>query len=168
MGKIANFIQFSIKQRTAKGYDVDGEAFAPYSKMTKRIREAEGRGTYLVDLNFTGSMLASMTHTAQDDYAEIFFMPSYDRDGEYNPEKAFFLDQGRSETNLPQREFFDVSTYELEKIMDLYEKYGDAHSSAITMNYHLLAKENNFKSNDTVLFVAAGAGITTACVSYTV
>ena len=123
MGKIANFIQFSIKQRTAKGYDVDGEAFVPYSKMTKRIREAEGRGTYLVDLNFTGSMLASMTHTAHDDYAEIFFMPSYDRDGEYNPEKAFFLDQGRSETNLPQREFFDVSTYELEKIMDLYEKY---------------------------------------------
>ena len=66
------------------------------------------------------------------------------------------------------RKIAEIVSIKDDSIMDLYEKYGDAHSSAITMNYHLLAKENNFKSNDTVLFVAAGAGITTACVSYTV
>ncbi|MBL4799337.1 MAG: hypothetical protein JKY50_18185 [Oleispira sp.] len=53
-------------------------------------------------------------------------------------------------------------------IMDLYKEYGDAHSSALTMAYHLGAEKGLYSSNDNVLFVAAGAGLTSACVLYTV
>lgn len=66
------------------------------------------------------------------------------------------------------RKIADIVNIKDDSIMDHYEQYGDAHSSAITMNYHHLSKENSFKSDDTILFLAAGAGITTACVSYTV
>ncbi len=125
MGKIANFIQFTIKRRTARGYDVDGNAFSPYSKMTTALRSAAGRGTYIVDLNFTGSMLASMTHTAFDNSVEVFFMPSFDKSGGYNPEKAFFLDQGKPDENLPEREFFSLSAGEMADLMDVYNKYLD-------------------------------------------
>jgi phage gpG-like protein len=123
MGKIANFIQFSIKQRTAKGYDVNDEDFTPYAESTVKQRQRAGRGTYLVDLNVTGSMLASMTHTSYDNYAEIFFMPSYSKKGSYNPEIAFYHSEYNPEGKMPHRDFFDVSTYEMQKIMDLYEKY---------------------------------------------
>lgn len=53
-------------------------------------------------------------------------------------------------------------------IMDLYKEYGDAHSSALTMAYHLGAEKGLYSSNDNVLFVAAGSGLTSACVLYTV
>jgi 3-oxoacyl-[acyl-carrier-protein] synthase-3 len=53
-------------------------------------------------------------------------------------------------------------------ILDLYKEYGDAHSSALTMAYHLGAEKGLYNSNDNVLFVAAGAGLTSACATYTV
>ena len=53
-------------------------------------------------------------------------------------------------------------------IMDLYTEYGDPHSSALTMAYHLSAEKGLHNSNDSLLFVAAGAGLTSACVSYRV
>jgi 3-oxoacyl-[acyl-carrier-protein] synthase-3 len=55
-----------------------------------------------------------------------------------------------------------------DSIMDLYKEYGDAHSSALTMAYHLGSEKGLYNSNDNILFVAAGAGLTSACVSYTV
>tara|TARA_B110000196_G_scaffold100383_2_gene87175 strand:- start:1895 stop:2782 length:888 start_codon:yes stop_codon:yes gene_type:complete len=53
-------------------------------------------------------------------------------------------------------------------LMDLYKEYGDAHSSALTMAYHLGAENGFYSNNDNLLFIAAGAGLTSACVSYTV
>ena len=53
-------------------------------------------------------------------------------------------------------------------ILDLYKEYGDAHSSALTMAYHLGSKKGLYNNNDNLLFIAAGAGLTSACVSYTV
>jgi 3-oxoacyl-[acyl-carrier-protein] synthase-3 len=55
-----------------------------------------------------------------------------------------------------------------DSIMDLYKEYGDAHSSALTMAYHLGSEKGLYNTNDSILFVAAGAGLTSACVSYTV
>lgn len=53
-------------------------------------------------------------------------------------------------------------------IMDLYKEYGDAHSSALTMAYHLASEQGLYNNNDNLLFVAAGTGLTSACALYTV
>lgn len=48
-----------IKRRTVKGVDVNGAAFAPYSKEYERLKSGTGRGTD-VNLTLTGNMLGSM------------------------------------------------------------------------------------------------------------
>lgn len=53
-------------------------------------------------------------------------------------------------------------------IVDLYSEYGDAHSSALTMAYHVASEKRLYGDDDSVLFVAAGAGLTSACALYTV
>ncbi len=53
-------------------------------------------------------------------------------------------------------------------VLDLYKEYGDAHSSSVSMGYHLGVEKGMFKKNDQVMFVAAGTGLSFACVTYTV
>ena len=48
-----------IQDRTAEGRGYKG-GFAPYSQSYARFRQARGRQTSPVDLNFTGRMLGSM------------------------------------------------------------------------------------------------------------
>lgn len=52
-------------------------------------------------------------------------------------------------------------------IPDLYPEYGNAHSSALTMAYHLASDKGFYNKNDQVIFVAAGAGLSAACATYT-
>jgi 3-oxoacyl-[acyl-carrier-protein] synthase-3 len=52
-------------------------------------------------------------------------------------------------------------------IIDLYKEYGDAHSSALIMAYHLAIQNGQYKKDDPILFVAAGAGLSAACTLYT-
>ena len=46
--------------RTRSGTDVNGQAFAPYSKTYAKRREKAGRNTSPVDLTVTGKMLAAV------------------------------------------------------------------------------------------------------------
>jgi 3-oxoacyl-[acyl-carrier-protein] synthase-3 len=55
-----------------------------------------------------------------------------------------------------------------ESIVDLYKEHGDSHSSALTMAYNEGSKKGLYKKCDQVLFVAAGAGLSAACVLYSV
>jgi len=55
-----------------------------------------------------------------------------------------------------------------DSILDLYSEYGDAHSSALSMAYHLQCENGKYTNNDEILFVAAGAGLSSACALYTV
>lgn len=50
--------------------------------------------------------------------------------------------------------------------VDLYEKYGDSHTSSLSLGYHTLASEGLVMKNDRLLFVAAGSGLTSACTVY--
>lgn len=113
--EIGMYLVTSIKERTLSGRDINDELFTPYSERYKFFRQKKGLPTNIVDLFLTGSMLASLTHTASDDSASIFFMPGQDKSGMSNPAKAFFLHQ--------DREFFGMTNDDVENIIDIYESY---------------------------------------------
>lgn len=113
--KIANFFLTTIKERTLKGYDVSGEAFEEYSPRYSLFRQKKGLPTYLVDLFFTGSMMASMTYEVNEASIRLFFQPTKDRKGVFNSLKAYWLNQ--------KREFFSLSNDDISNAVNLYEKY---------------------------------------------
>jgi len=131
MGKLANFVQFKIKDRTGKGFDTEGKSFEPYADYTVKEREQAGRQTGFVDLNFHGTMMAAMTHTATEKQASIFFIPSFDKNGTSIPEKAADLHYGDPEQNLSAREFFSVS---IDEVM-LMEKIVNKHIAEVIRNH---------------------------------
>lgn len=53
-------------------------------------------------------------------------------------------------------------------VVDLYDKYGDPHTSALSIGYFIAAEEGLFKENDQILFIGAGSGLTSACALYVV
>lgn len=53
------------------------------------------------------------------------------------------------------------------RYMDLYKTFGDVHTSSLPLGFHLLNEEGAIKQNDTILFAAAGSGLTAACALYT-
>ena len=111
MGDVGFFVMTRIKQRTAKGLDVGGSPFDPYSAKYAFFRESKGRPVDKVDLFFTGSMMSAMTLEASETMVRIFFMPSNDRKGSSNPAKAFYLNQ--------KREFFSLSPQDQKEISTL-------------------------------------------------
>jgi 3-oxoacyl-[acyl-carrier-protein] synthase-3 len=54
------------------------------------------------------------------------------------------------------------------QIIDLFDEYGDAHTSCLGLGYHHLAGGGQMKANDRVLFIAAGSGLSAACAQYVV
>lgn len=113
--KIGNFLMMKIKERTLKGYDVNGEVFEDYSPKYSLLRRDKGLSTYLVDLFFTGSMFASMTYTTDNDQIRLFFSPTSDKKEVSNPSKAYWLNQ--------KREFFSINSEEIAEVIDLYENH---------------------------------------------
>lgn len=62
-----------IEDRTAKGEQINGLDFEPYSEEYTWFRAKNGRSVSNVDLSFTGNMLSSMSVKANSRYATIFF-----------------------------------------------------------------------------------------------
>lgn len=111
MTEIGLKVIFFIQKRTSSGVDVDGSRFEPYSPKYKLFRQKAGHSGDKVNLFFTGSMLASMTHTATETTARIFFQNTTDVSGGRNPLKAFVLNESRN--------FFALSANEQQDIEDL-------------------------------------------------
>lgn len=101
-----------IKLRTAKGVDVDGKPFTPYTKAYAafKVKKGRGKGQQIMPPNliFSGNMLASMMvkKPVTSTRAEIFFNKSE------SAKKAAF--------NNERRRFFDLSSKELDRIRDVY------------------------------------------------
>jgi len=57
---IASKVKENIIKRTGEGRDFRSERFSPYSKEWKRKRAGSGKETAVVDLKFTGKMLAGI------------------------------------------------------------------------------------------------------------
>ena len=53
-------------------------------------------------------------------------------------------------------------------VVDVYDKYGDPHTSALSIGYFIAAQKGLFKENDQILFIGAGSGLTSACGLYVV
>ena len=52
------------------------------------------------------------------------------------------------------------------KVIDLYEKHGDSHTSSLALSYHHLVSNGLLKKNDRILFIGAGSGLSAACSLY--
>lgn len=115
MGEIGTFVTYAILDRTAKGEDVHGQPFDPYSARYKLFKAKAGHPAEIVNLYFTGSMLSSLTHEASQKQVRIFFQNTTDKSGSSNPAKAFFLNE--------KREFFGVSEEEEEEIRDIVQAH---------------------------------------------
>ncbi|MDJ0765354.1 MAG: 3-oxoacyl-[acyl-carrier-protein] synthase III C-terminal domain-containing protein [Myxococcota bacterium] len=50
--------------------------------------------------------------------------------------------------------------------VDIYDEYGDPHTSALPLGFHKIVEAGTLKEHDNVLFVAAGSGLTSACALY--
>lgn len=55
-----------------------------------------------------------------------------------------------------------------DQIIDAYKDFGDAHTSALSLAYHLASEKQFYKPGDTLLFAAAGAGLSTAFAVYSI
>jgi len=113
MSEIATFLITSIKLRTARGEDVDGNTFDPYSKRYAMFRAAQGHPINKVTLFFSGSMMSSMDYKATSDTANIYFLNTEDRTGTSNPNKAYWLNK--------KREFFAISEEDQREIENMVD-----------------------------------------------
>ena len=114
MNQAALFFMDTIKDRTLKGKNVDGQSFSPYSNKYKLLREDKGLPSRVVDLFFTGSMMASMSYEIKDNDMHIYFLPTRDKKGSLNPAKASGLNK--------KREFFALSLSEIKEGQDFIER----------------------------------------------
>lgn len=53
------------------------------------------------------------------------------------------------------------------RAVNLYDQYGDPHTSSLPLGFHKISEEGELNENDSILFVASGSGLTTACAMYT-
>lgn len=111
--EIGLFLIAKIKLRTAEGMDAEDQRFKPYSARHAAKRASLGLPISHVDLFFTGSMLSSMLPTAERNQVRVFFAPTQDKFGGFNPAKAFFINEDQG------REFFAISDKEADEIIEM-------------------------------------------------
>jgi phage gpG-like protein len=111
MGEIGFMAINRIDKRTARGLDVNGQAFKPYSPAYRLFRMKNKRPVNIVNLNFYGTMMGAMTADTDKSTAKIFFTNTSRGPGDTPaPQKAFFLNQTRN--------FFALSQQDVEDIVD--------------------------------------------------
>lgn len=116
LGRVALRMIVEIKKRTAKGIESQGLPMAPYSRPYALFRKSKGRPINKVNLNFHGSMLSAMTHTATKERAVIFFQNTTSKGSKVsNPAKAFFLNEDRY--------FFAFSVEEQQLALEMVEEH---------------------------------------------
>ena len=98
-----------IEDRTAKGEQINGQDFAPYSEEYTWFRAKNGRSVSNVDLQFTGKMLASMSVKANSSYATIFFTRA--------------AEAKKAAMNNKTRPFFGFSRGEEERLGKVFFRY---------------------------------------------
>lgn len=115
--EIGHFVDVRIQDRTLIGEDADGKFMGGYSESYELIRENKGLQSDHVDLFFTGSMYASLTHKIDENKVTSFFMPTKDKKGMSNPEKAFYNDQ--------RFNFFALTNEDVQDVFKLVDDHID-------------------------------------------
>ena len=128
LGRTAEFLMGLIKTRTQKGKNVDGGSFPPYSTKPyffnvgsrnrplyqtfdggyKEFRRFKGRQNNVVDLNFSGKMLSSMTQKSSPTQAIIFFADKFQAT--------------KAVGNQKKRKFFGIGNRETSTLINFFAK----------------------------------------------
>jgi len=66
------------------------------------------------------------------------------------------------------RQLADSLGLKNDQIIDAYKDFGDAHTSALSLVYHIGSEKQLYNRGDKLLFAAAGAGLSTAFAIYSV
>jgi len=105
--EIASKVKENILKRTGEGRDFRSEMFRPYSKEWKRKRAGSGKETAVVDLKFTGKMLAGIHSEAVKgkNEARLYFSGSA-----AGGKKASYHNVTGSGRSKVKREFFGLGT----------------------------------------------------------
>ena len=105
--------------RTAAGVDFEGNEFAPYRPLTRKIRRERGLQTSRVNLRFDNIMLNSIKPMFDLTLFEGVLSSLVFGGDSFNEEKAFRIQEG---VGMMPRRFFDVSDrdeFETEKVVEV-------------------------------------------------
>ena len=83
------------------------------------------------------------------------------------PEKISFLVTSQLDKDFSGHIHDAVGLNGTSKTVELYKQYGDTHTSSLPLGYHQISENGELQENDTILFVAAGSGLTAAFAMYT-
>ena len=116
LNEIGAFVNMTVKERTIDyNMNVYEDTMPDYSEYWARVRDNKGLQTDAVDLFFTGSMFAALTHKTDQDSVTSYFLPTKDKEGMSNPEKAFYLDESF--------EFFGLNANDQDDIVNLVDDH---------------------------------------------
>lgn len=73
MAAVGQFVRSRILERTARGVDAEGQAFAPYSERYAAVKRDELGATGAVDLMVSGEMLRAITYEARPSGVTLYF-----------------------------------------------------------------------------------------------
>lgn len=135
-----------------------GHGFSAHVNLTENGRRGRECMDYLVEdgyrdrlSDFTAAMIGEWFPSGADKPDHIDFIVTSQPAKGFGAEIARFVDpKGRA------------------RVVDLYETYGDPHTSSLTLGYHDLAGKGLLKRGDRILFIAAGSGLSAACALYVV
>lgn len=122
MGQVGALINLRIKERTARGVDIDGKPFDPYTPAYRKKRTDEGHAGNTPNLFFTGSMFSALTYDADKYQVISYFMNTVDKFGGRNPEKAFFNDEIRPFFGLNESDINEIEALVKDHITRLLRK----------------------------------------------
>lgn len=107
----ADIIVTGIKERTARGIDMDGKPFEPYSPSYSKLT-----GKSLVNLKQTGKMLDSLTAVKRENKLVFSCPGATNAQGKNYSE---FIQEGTEK--MPARPFMGMNPEDMRKIKDLVE-----------------------------------------------
>jgi len=88
--------------------------------------------------------------------------------GRMNPDHLDYVVTSQQIKGFGRRIAQSVHLSDKARVIDLYDQYGDAHTSSLVLGYHHLAGGGLLKKNDRILFLSAGSGLSASCSLYTV
>jgi hypothetical protein len=115
-------VQF-IVDRTKSGIDVNGNPFAPYSK--NYIKHRDFDGNTLVDLDFTGDMLANIELIGHG----VGFLTVGILDQENSLKAEYIENPTGQKSNVPRRSFLGINDSDLNAIIREFSSGNIADSS---------------------------------------
>ncbi|MGD9007040.1 MAG: 3-oxoacyl-[acyl-carrier-protein] synthase III C-terminal domain-containing protein [Desulfobacteraceae bacterium] len=78
-----------------------------------------------------------------------------------------FLIASQPENGFAQRIYRTIGLHAVTNIVDLYSEHGNPHTSSLPLGFHTLVESSALQESDSILFVAAGSGLTSAFAMYT-